>query len=247
MMRLGDAIGQIQALLGDPKGQWVKRGYILPLLNITYAAVNLNIKNASAKNLTAVVPILNVPAGTTSLYKWQNATAFAGQPVAQQNPPALLAGLFDVMEIWVKPAGVPVQRYFKIRNIGTLPHTNPSLMNSNGLGGPLYYSMIGNKLEITPVNEPIDIEVTGKFNPQMLVTDDDLLCTHEDVWIPTCYESAATAGVERSNPAILEGYATKGQAAEDNIIAELMRQKQAEPARFQRMCRDSGLAQWFWN
>ena len=42
------AIGQIQALLGDPKGQWVKRGYILPLLNITYAAVNLNIKNASA-------------------------------------------------------------------------------------------------------------------------------------------------------------------------------------------------------
>ena len=141
MMRLGDAIGQIQALLGDPKGQWVKRGYILPLLNITYAAVNLNIKNASAKNLTAVVPILNVPAGTTSLYKWQNATAFAGQPVAQQNPPALLAGLFDVMEIWVKPAGVPVQRYFKIRNIGTLPHTNPSLMNSNGLGGPLYYSM----------------------------------------------------------------------------------------------------------
>ena len=247
MYRLGDAISMIQALLGDPKGQWVKRGYILPLINITYGAVNLNLKNASAKNLQAVVPILNVPAGTTSLYPWQNATANAGQPVAKQNPPALLAGLFDVIEIYVKPAGAPVQRYFKIQAKSTLPHVNPSLMNSNGLSGPIYYTMMGNKLLITPVNEPIDIEVTGKFNPQPLVGDDDLLNTHEDIWIPVCYETAATAGVERSNPAILEGYALKGTATEDNIVAELMRQKQAEPTRFQKICRESGMSQWFWN
>lgn len=248
MYRLGDAISMIQALLGDPKGQWVKRGYVLPLINITYGAVNLNLKNASSKNLQAVIPILDVPAGTTSLYPWQNGSAPAGQDpgIANKNFPALLAGLTDVIEIFVKPAGAPIQTYRKIHTRSTLPHVNPTLVSSNSWGQPMYYTLIGNKLQITPSPQPMDIEVTGKFNPQPLVADDDLLTTHEDVWIPTCYETAATAGVERSNPAILEGYALKGSAAEDNIIAELIRQKQAEPVRFQKMSRESGSAMWFW-
>lgn len=248
MQRLGDAISTIQALLGDPKGQWVKRVYILPLINITYGAVNLNIKNASSKNLQAVIPILGVPAGTQSLYPWQNASAPAGAPAgnANANVPALLAGLTDVIEIFVKPAGAPFQTYRKIRSCGSLPHVNPNLASTNNWGQPMYYSLIGNRLQITPAPQPMDIEVTGKFNPQPLVDDDNLLTTHEDIWIPTCYETAATAGVERSNPAILEGYALKGSAAEDNIIAELIRQKQDEPVRFRKMARESGSALWYW-
>jgi hypothetical protein len=248
MYRTGDAIQMVQALLGDPKGQWVKRGYILPLLNITYGAVVLNLKNASSKNLQAVIPILDVPAGTTSLYPWQNGSAPVGQNpgIPNGNVPVLLAGLTDVIEIFVKPAGSAIQHYRKIQTRGTLPHVNPQLVSSNSWGQPMYYSLIGNKLQITPAAQPMDIEVTGKFNQQPLVQDDDLLTAHEDVWIPTCFETAAVAGVERSNPAILEGYALKGAAAEDNIIAELIRQKQGEPVRFQKMSRESGSGQWFW-
>ena len=248
MYRVGDAISMIQALLGDPKGQWVKRGYILPLINITYGAINLNLKNASSKNLQAVIPILAVPAGTTSLYPWQNAAAPVGQNpgIPNANVPALLAGLTDVIEIFVKPAGSHVQAYRKILTRSSLPHINPQLVANNSFGQPMYYSLIGNKLQITPASQAMDIEVTGKFNPQPLVQDDDLLTSHEDVWVPVCYKTAATAGVERSNPAILEGYALQSAAAEDNIVAELIRQKQSEPVRFQKMSRESGASQWFW-
>ena len=246
MYTLADVISTVQALLGDPKGQWVKRGYVLPLLNISYGAVNLNLKNASSKNLEGVVSILNVPAGTTSLYPWQNATAGEGGPVGGQKTPALLRGLTDVIEIWVKPAGAPLQSYRKISPRGTLPHVNPALTSVNSYGFPMYYLLIGNKLQITPAPQAMDIEVTGKFNPKPLVDDADLLISHEDVWIPVSFKTAAVAGVERSNPAILEGYATQGAAAEDNIIAEMIRQKQDVPARFRKMARESATAMWYW-
>jgi hypothetical protein len=243
----GDAIGTIRALLGDPTGQWISRGYILPLLNITYASVNLNLKNASAKELEAVVPIPNVPAGTTSLYPWQNATAVPGAPANANPTPALLAGLFDPIEIWIKPAGAPVSMYTRARERDTLPHVDPTQYATNSLAGGVFFNWLGNKLLITPVNQPLDMEVTGKFNPPPLVDDTDLLVTHEDVWVPTCFKTAAVAGVERSNPAILQGYAAESIAAQDNIIAELIRQRQATPVRFQRMSRAAGLAQWFWS
>jgi hypothetical protein len=246
MMRLGDAISTIQALLGDPKGQWVKRGYVLPILNITYAAVNLNLKNASGKNLEAVVPILNVPAGTTSLYKWQQATARPGDDPGKMDPQPLLRGLTDVIEIYVKPAGASVFQYTRISERDTLPHVDPNLTTNNTYGSGMYWSMLGNKLLITPVNQPLDIEVTGKFNPGFLKDDEDLLTSHEDVWIPTCYKTAATAGVERSNPTILQGYADQAIASEDNLIAQIIRQGQGAPARFQRISREGGTIQWFW-
>ena len=71
MRQVKDAVQKIQALLGDPKGQWVKKGYVMPILDLTYGALYLNLKNASAKNLQAVVPIYNIPAGTQSLAPWQ--------------------------------------------------------------------------------------------------------------------------------------------------------------------------------
>lgn len=247
MRNLGQVRARVQALLGDPRGQWVTRAYIVPLIDQAYAEVTLNVKNASGKELEAVITIPNVPAGTTSLYPWQSGIAVPGQPANQNQPAPLLAGLFDPIEVWVKPAGQPVWTYSQVRQRDDLPHVNPLNNMSNALGPAMFYTWLGNKLLITPVNQPIDIEVTGKFNPQPLVDDADLLTSHEDIWIPVSLVAAATAGVERSNPQILAGYSQRGIAAQDNVIAEIMRQGQGSPKRFQRVSRESGLNQWFWS
>lgn len=247
MRNVKDAVQTVQTLLGDPTGAWVTRGYALPFLNVAYGLVNLNLKNASGKQLQAVVTIPNVPAGTTSLYPWQNGTAIPGAPANANPTPALLAGLFDPIEIWVKPAGNPPWSYTKARTRNTLPHVDPTQYSTNSLGPGMFYDWMGNKLIITPVNQALDIEVTGKFNPPPLVDDSDLLSTHEDVWLPTTLKAACLAGVERSNPAILSGYATEAIAASDNIVAAIIRERQATPSRFQRMARESGVAQWFWS
>lgn len=236
----------VQALLGDPTGQWVTRDYILPLLNISYGNVNLNVANASGKELEAVVPILDVPIGTTSLYPWQNGTAVPGMPPGTAAPAPLLAGLFDVIEVWAKPAGSPPNMYSRVRERDTLPHINPQQINNSWPGGSMAFTWQGNQLRITPANQPLDIEVTGKFTAQPLAEDKDLLVTHEDIWIPVTFDTAATAGVERSNPQVLAGYQAKALAAQDNVIAKIIRQRQGTPHRFQRMSRDCGLAQWFW-
>lgn len=246
MYSTGDAIKMTQGLLGDPRGQWVTRAYILPFLNIGYGLVNLNLKNASGKNIEAVVPIPGVEAGVSSLYPWQGANLKPGDAAADAKPPALLRGLFDVLEVWAKPAGSGVQMFSQLRERGTLPHVDPAAISTNSFGSGMYFCWMGNRLLVTPVNQPLDFEVTGKFNPTPLVTDDDLLCTDEDIWIPTCFETACLAGVERSNPAVLGGYSVKSVAAQDNIIASIMRGAQSAPTRFKKISRQGGLSQWYW-
>jgi hypothetical protein len=263
MRTVGDAIQKIQALLGDPRGQWVKQGYVMPILDITYASILLNIKNASAKNLYGIVTLLNVPAGTTSLYPWQNATGKAGDSPVGENAPAvglaggigagapnpqpLLAGLFDPIQIFVKPAGAAVSRYARLNGPrDTLPHTDPSFIGSGAIGPRMCFSFVGNQLRITPVNAALDIEVTGRFNAPPLASPDQLLTGAEDIWIPTVFKTAALCGVERSNPQILAGYAAESTASQDNLIAQLMRTEQGNPARFQKMSREGGMAAWFW-
>jgi hypothetical protein len=247
MRNTGDAISTVQALLGDPTGQWVTRDYILPLLNVTYGSIYLNLKNASGKELQGVVTIPAVPAGTTSLYPWQAGTALPGTPPNEPNPTPLLKGLFDPIEVWVKPAGAAVYLYSRVRERDTLPHVDPTQFNNNSLGPGMFFNWQGNQLLITPVNQPLDIEVTGKFTPQPLADDTDLLTVHDDVWIPTTFKTAAIAGVERSNPGVLAGYSAEAVASQDNVVAEICRQRQATPIRFQRMSRGSGLSQWFWS
>lgn len=241
MRTLGDCVRTVQALLGDPKGTWVKRTYILPLLDLKYGDVNLYMKTGSRKNLEAVVPLLNIPAGTTSLFPFQTMDA------ADQDQKGQLAGICDVIEVFAKPAGAPVSQYRPVRERNTLPHMDPQSTGPVPYGAQMFYAFIGNKLLVTPVNVAIDMEVTGKFNPTPLVDDNDLLVTHDDVWVPVCYGTAAIAGVERSNPALLESYALRESASQDNLVADLIVQQQGSPLRFQRISRESGMAQWWWS
>jgi len=248
MRTIGAAIGTVQALLGDPKGTWVKRNYVLPLMNVSCGDILLNLKNGSSMNLAAVVPVLGVKAGTSSLYPWQGPTLKAGQAPNHVNAVPVLAGLADPVQVCAKPAGSDPENYTMIKQRSTQPHINPNLNTTNSFSVSMCWSWIGNQLVITPTNIDLDIEVTGRFSAAPLVSDDQLVPGGEDLWIPLVFDTASIAGIERSNTQILEGYATRSLRAQDNLLADIIRQGQGAPARFQKASRDSGngYIAWFW-
>lgn len=228
---------QVRSLLGDPRGDWTSDAYIEPMIGLMYGAILLNMKNATSLNLQKIVYLQNVPPGTTSLKKFQTA--------ADDND-APLAGLTDPLDIWVKPTGQPASYYRQAARQTTLPHYDPNAITGNLSLVDLYWNWVGNQINMTGAGQPIDIEVTGRFNAPPLEDPDAELAGHEDIWIAVSFQSASICGVERTNPALLEGYATRGTAAEDNIIADLIRQKQGDPKRFLKLARSTGRNTWFW-
>lgn len=248
MRTINDALGKVRSLLGDPRGGWVKDSYVLPIMDLSCSDIILDMKAACSMNLAAVVPILNVPPGTSSLYPWQGANLKPGADRNAVNPVPVLAGLTDPLAVYIKPAGSKPENYKLIRRKSTLPHFSATLNVSNGFSASMNWDWIGNQLHITPINTALDIEVTGRFSVPPLVNGDLLVPGGEDLWIPLVFDTAAIAGIERSNPQILQGYAQRALVAKDNLRADLTRQGQGEPARFQKVSRDNGngYIAWFW-
>lgn len=234
MNTLGDVRLEVRSLLGDPDGDWVTDGYVTPIINTTYRLQTLAIKNATGKNLENIVIVQNVEAGTTSLYPQQA----KGQP---------LEGLYNPLFVSVKVAGAPPNYFWPAKYCGGLPRVAPPgpVPSLNGID--VWWTFIGNKLLITPVNGAIDIEVHGRYNPPALAKPEDILVVSPDMESVTATGSAAVAGVERTNPQMLEGYAQMALAGLDNIIADLTRQKQGALVRPARMDRNSaGWYGWGW-
>lgn len=234
MNTLFDVKQEVRGLLGDPDGDWVTDGYVTPIIGTTYRLQTLAIKNAAGQNLEAVQLVLNVPAGTTTLLPFQA----PGKP---------LCGLYTVVEMWTKPAGTPPNFFreaYERRYPANVAPPGVPLVN----GSPVVcWTWLGNQLIISPVNAALDIEVIGRFNPPPLIKNEDPLIVSPDMQSVTASGAAAVAGIERTNPALLEGYSQMAVAGVDNIAAELIRQKQHMPARLGRMDRNqSGFYGWYW-
>ena len=237
---LGDTVARCQALLGDTKGYWASRAYLVPLINQAYSAMAKAIKNASGKNFEAVIEVLNVPQGTSSLYSYQSYGDLTANPPVPRGP---LAGLFDPLRMWVKTAGQLPQYYTQAWGPrDTLPHVNPPGITPGTYAVQVTFAWIGNKLAITPVAGPIDVQVYGRFNPPRLVGDDDVLVIYDDMTDTLAFAATALAGVERTNPAILQGYGTEAIAGVDNIVADIIRQCQRNPRRLAKMGGQGGSA-----
>ena len=84
------------------------RPYLVRFINELIEDIASNIKNGSGKNLEAVIEVLNVPTGTSSLYPFQSYGDPTANPVVKSGP---LAGLFDPLRMWVKTAGQLRQYY----------------------------------------------------------------------------------------------------------------------------------------
>src|SRR5271157_5158515 len=105
---LGDVVQRCQSLLAGVTGPAVglyTRAYLVPFIQQAYSAIAKQIKNASGKSLEAVIEVLPIPTGTSSLYPYQTYKA----PPNQQRGP--LVGLFDPLRLWVKTAGQLPQYY----------------------------------------------------------------------------------------------------------------------------------------
>lgn len=240
---LGDAIIRCQALMGDPQGRMISASYATPFIQQAYADIAKQIKNASGKNFEAVVEVLNIPTGTSSLYPYQTYGNPGGTPPV---PRGALVGLFDPIRMWVKTAGQLPQYYTLARGPrDTLPHVNPPGITPGTYAVQVTMAWIGNKLAITPVAGPIDIQMYGRFNPPRLVDNNDELVLYGDMTDTLAYCACSLMGVERSNPAILQGYIERGTAGVDNIVADIIRQCQRNPRRLARMGGQGGTC-WGW-
>lgn len=243
---LGDVVNACQTLMGDPNGRWVTRAYAVPFINIAYSAMAKKIKNASGKNLEAVVEALNVPTGTSSLYPLQTYGDPNADPPIPRGP---FVGLFDPLRLWVKTAGALPQYYVEAKGPrDTLPHINPPGITPGGYGTSVTCAWIGNKLSITPVAGPIDIQLYARFNVPRLQADEDRLVLYDDMTDTLALSTCSLFSVERSNPAVLEGYGSEAVAGIDNIVADIIRQVQKNPRRLAKMggSQGGGVCGWGW-
>ncbi len=240
---LGDTINRCQGLMGDPNGRLISAAYALPFIQQAYSDIAKQVKNASGKNFEALTEVLNIPAGTSSLYPYQSYGAPAANPPVPRGP---LVGLFDPIRMWVKTAGQLPQYYTPAAGPrDTLPHVNPPGITPGTYAVRVTFCWMGNKLAITPVAGPIDIQVYGRFNPPRLVDNNDELVIYGDMTDTLAYAACALMGVERSNPAILQGYTDRAVAGVDNIVADVIRQCQKTPRRLARMGGQGG-TYWGW-
>jgi len=244
---LGATVGRCQSLLAGvvgPKAGMYSRDYLLPFINQAYEDMDVAIRNGSSKNLEAVIEVLNVPVGTSDLSKYQGYQA--AQRGDQQPVRGPLVGLFDPLRMWVKTAGQLPQFYTPaIGPRDTLPHINPPGITPGTYAVQVTFCWMGNNLSITPVAGPIDIQVYGRFNPPELVSDDDLLILYPRMTAALAYAASALTGVERTNPAILQGYELRATAMLDNIIADVIRQCQKNARRLAKIGGRGGTA-WGW-
>ena len=243
---LGDAIGRCQALMGAKKGATTGmfgREYCLDFIQQAYEDMANQIKNASGKNLEAVIEVLNVPMGTSDLSGYQKYGDLTAIPPVPRGP---LSGLFHPLKMWVKSVG-QLPRYYTLASgpRDTLQHINPPGMALGNYEVKVTFAWIGNRLFITPVAGAIDIQVYGRFDAPRLVADTDNLVLYGNLTATLAAVACSYMGVERTNPAILQGYITAGNAGMDNIVADIIRQSQREPRRIAKLGGRGGSG-WGW-
>lgn len=239
---LGETVDRCQKLMGDPNGRWITRAYAVPFIQQAYSDLAKKIKNASGKNLEAVLEALNVPTGTSSLFSYQGSGDPTAVPPIQPGP---FRGLFDPLRLWVKTAGALPQYYTAaIGPRDTLPHVNPPGITPGSYAVQVTFTWLGNKLYITPVAGAIDVQVYGRFNPPRLQADTDALVLYDDMTDTLAYMAMSLMGVERSNPMVLQGYIDQANAGVDNIVADLIRQGQKNARRLAKMGSGNGQAAW---
>lgn len=237
MNTLGDVKKTVRSLVGDDEGSWTGDSYLVPKINFAYRTAYLKIKTATGQALeqTVQIPDFTDPNnndGTTGL----NSLA------AFQQPGKPLAGLYQPMYLWWKPAGAQPRFYRQAVEKQTLPFTMPL---TGSWFTAMYWTWQSNQLLVTPINAPIDILVDGRFNPPPLTKDEDVLVVHPDMETAVSPLTVAAIGMEAGN----SQFQTTGQGAAemaiDNICNLLTLAKQGYTARAGRMARESRLG-WFW-
>lgn len=244
MNTLFDVKETVRSIVGDddPNG-WLRNSYLVPKINYVYRRQYLYIKRSTGSNLEQMVEIPNaldpngnpINQGQTSLAAFQQ----KGKP---------LAGMYQVLGVWWKPAGAQERFYREARERKTvLPGLAvPGTYSGSGFfGGGMEWTWRSNQLYVTPMNNAIDILVDGRFNPPPLVKDEDVLVVHPDMQVAVETGVIPIIGIEAGNPNY-EALGDQAEACADDIVAQLVRDKQGVTYRAGTNSRRGGCGAMGW-
>lgn len=222
MNTLFDVKETLRSFVADERAKWTEDSYLVPKINYAYRTLRLYLKRATGSNLEQMVEIPNT-ADLNANPTNQGLTSL----VQYQQPGGLLAGLYEPLYMWWKPAGAPDYQYREAFEKKTLPFTNPI----SSMATAMYFTWRGNKLFVTPINLPVDLLIDGRFNPPPLVKDQDVLVVDPDAEVSVTAGTLGIVGIEAGNPGYQEAALTAVEATADDIVAKLIRQKQGYVAR----------------
>ena len=230
-MNYGDVKKTVQAILGDPDGDWVTDGYIKPIVNHVYRLQILYLSETCSPYITKQVVLPNLPIGTTDLSKWQN----------DKDQPFF--GLFNVFQnsIYWKMAGAPVSQFRQAKQYDVLPDVDPASQNPPYAG--MGWEWRAWVVYLTPLNYEIDIRIRGEFIPAPLLDEDTEIAVHPLLGDVLAEDSAACASRERANPGQMQAYQLTGTQGLDNIANQLVRSQQGTTVRVGRASR-GGMGRW---
>lgn len=246
MNTLFDVKETVRSIIGDsdPNG-WLNDDYLVSKINYAYRAQTLYIKRATGSNLEKMVEI---PSATDANgnYITQGLTSLA----VFQQPGKYLDGLYEPIFCYWKPAGASELWYREMREKKTiLPGQSipggGQVITSTWWGGNMAFTWRGNQLFVTPINAPVDFLVDGRFNPPALVKDTDVLVVDPDMEVCVTPATIALIGIESGNAGWL-ALQTQAEAAADDIVAKIIRQKQGFTARAGSNSRRARGCGWFW-
>jgi len=216
----------VRSLVGDVDGDFVTDAYIMPLMNQAYTLQLNKLQNACSPFVTQLVVVPDLPQGTATLQTYQT----KGKP---------LYGLFNPLDMEIKPQGQPETAYRPTRRFDKLPNTSaaspaqPNLLYWGGIGWE-YRAYV---LFVTALPYPADIRVRGDFRPPKLVNDADILTLHPLMGASLSFATAALIGAERGNQGYIQNYGEQASETLDDILAELVRSQQGTTSRVARMSR----------
>ena len=224
MNTLFDVKQSVLSLMGEENSGTANDSYLVPKINFAYKTQTLYIKRATGTALEQIVEIPNAldangnnsNQGLNSLAQFQQ----KGQP---------LCGLYEPLFMWWKPAGAPERAYVECYEKKTLPFSTPLIYSPTQ---QMYFTWRTNTIFVTPISAPIDLLIDGRFNPPPLVKNEDYLVIDTDAEVPVTTGTIALIGAfDRGNAALEQSALTLCEAAADDIVAKIIRQKQGYTAR----------------
>lgn len=214
MNKLRDAKARARALVGDPDAQWTTDSYLQPLMSIAYDDIIGYLRNFASPAIEKVVPILNVPAGTTSFLEYQ-----AG-------PSVPLSGLVTPLRLKWKQAGQPENQYRLVNESSDLPDIVPG----NYLNGmSVFWEWRAYVMYVTPLGFPADFQMRGEFLPPLPIKDDDYLTLHPMIATPLGYWTASLIGGESTNATVRQTWKEEAMRSIDDLSSDLTRKDQGKP------------------
>ena len=99
---------------------------------------------------------------------------------------------------------------------------------------------------MTAINAPIDLLIDGRFNPPALVKDEQVLIVHPDMEVPLTTASLGLVGIEAGNTGYTQAAVDMVESQADDIVADLIRQKQSYTYRAGANARRNRGQGWWW-